>query len=341
MELYLDSVDFKEIEAAFDLGFLYGLTTTPTFMHKHGITNVDEAIVKLSNMVPILHVEALGDTAEEIVKEAHRLLNLGLSKEKTVFKIPVSNQGLKACNLLRKDGIMVNVHLIYTLNQAYMSMCAGANYLCILAGRFQDQGHDSLTLISQTVEMVERWGSDSKVMFSSVRHAEHVRNSIELGAHAVTIPWGVMKKLNENVFTEVGTNQFVEHTKLLTMKVKEILRDSNPIVNVNQTVTEALIQMTESGLGAVSVVNQDNKLLGIFTDGDLRRKLKEFGSDVASKSFADFEFNEPLTISNEALLFEAVDLFKSKKVDNIIVIEADRVVGILDIQDLVKHNLIG
>jgi len=41
MELYLDSVDFKEIEAALDYGFIKGLTTTPTFMHKHGITDVD------------------------------------------------------------------------------------------------------------------------------------------------------------------------------------------------------------------------------------------------------------------------------------------------------------
>jgi transaldolase len=47
MELYLDSVDFKEIEAALDYGFIKGLTTTPTFMHKHGITDVDGAILKL------------------------------------------------------------------------------------------------------------------------------------------------------------------------------------------------------------------------------------------------------------------------------------------------------
>jgi len=236
---------------------------------------------------------------------------------------------------------MVNVHLIYTLNQAYMAMCAGASYLCILAGRFQDQGHDSLSLIAQTVEMVEKWGSESKVMFSSVRHAEHVRNSIELGAHAVTIPWGVMKKLNDNVFTELGTNQFIEHTKLLTLKIKDVLRTYNPTVTLNQTVAEALVQMTDSGLGAVSVLDDNKKLIGIFTDGDLRRNLKKFGSEVVSKSLSDFEYNEPLTLPNEALLYEAVETFKSKKVDNIIIVEANNVVGILDIQDLVKHNLIG
>ena len=52
MDLYLDSVDFKEIEEAFKFGFVQGLTTTPTFMHRHGITDVDGAIVKLSVWCP-------------------------------------------------------------------------------------------------------------------------------------------------------------------------------------------------------------------------------------------------------------------------------------------------
>ena len=47
MDLYLDSVDFKEIEQALEFGFIKGLTTTPTFMHRHGITDIDKAIVKL------------------------------------------------------------------------------------------------------------------------------------------------------------------------------------------------------------------------------------------------------------------------------------------------------
>ena len=79
MDLYLDSVDFKEIEAAFDFGFVKGLTTTPTFMHRHGITDIDAAIVKLSGMVPELQVEALGDTPDDILAEADRILGLGLN----------------------------------------------------------------------------------------------------------------------------------------------------------------------------------------------------------------------------------------------------------------------
>ena len=56
MELYLDSANLPEIENAFKLGFLTGLTTTPTFMHREGINDVDGVILKLSKIVPILQI---------------------------------------------------------------------------------------------------------------------------------------------------------------------------------------------------------------------------------------------------------------------------------------------
>lgn len=341
MELYLDSVDFKEIEAALQLGIIDGLTTTPTFMHRHGITNVDEAILKLSKMVNVLQVEALGDTPEEVEKEADRLIALGLDPEKTVFKIPVSNVGIAACKRLRNKGYMVNVHLVYTLAQAYMAMQAGATYVCPLVGRLQDQGHDAITLVEQCVEAVEYYGYDTKIMFSSVRHAEHVRTAIMSGVHTITAPWSVMKKLTENNLTTLGTDQFVEHTKLMTMRVNEIIAQYNPRISVNESVVDAVVEMNKSGLGAVSVVDANGQLVGVFTDGDLRRKINNDGKAVLDKKLSDLEFKYPITINSNALLYEAVDLFKKHEVDNIIVLENNELFGMLDIQDFVKLNLIG
>ena len=87
---------------------------------------MDSLILKLAGIVPILQIEALGETAEEIYAEAKRQLDMGLDINKTVFKIPVSLEGVKACKMLRNKGMMVNVHLVYTLQQAYMAMEAGA-----------------------------------------------------------------------------------------------------------------------------------------------------------------------------------------------------------------------
>jgi len=340
MDLYLDSVDFKEIEEAFKLGFLKGLTTTPTFMHRQGITDIDSAIVKLSGMVPELQVEALGETSEEIVDEAHRLLTLPL-ESKPVFKIPISLEGLRACNALSNEGHRVNVHLIYTLNQAYMAIAAGASFVCPLAGRLQDQGHDALALFEQCVNVTKKYKYSTKIMFSSVRYPEHVRQAMLAGVHVCTVPWGVMKRLCDNSLTTIGTDQFFEHTRLMTLKVKEVIRESNPICKLSDSVTQAMVEMTESGLGAVTLVD-DSGVAGIFTDGDIRRKLQEKGRQILDKKMNELNYTKsPVTVNSDTLLYEVANIFKERQIDNIIVLENNMPVGILDIQDLVKMGLIG
>ena len=334
MELYLDSANLKEIEEGFKLGFLNGLTTTPTFMQKEGITDIDGTIVKLSKIVPVLQIEALGNTAEEVLAEAERQLALGLDPKKTVFKIPVSLEGVRACKLLRDKGYLVNVHLVYTLQQAYMAMQAGATYVCPLVGRLQDQGHDALTLVEQCVNAVDLYEYDTKIMFSSVRHTEHVRNAINIGVHTITVPLKIIKQLTENNFTTLGTDQFITDTRLMTVKVKEAINNVNPVVKADTNLIEAVVKMTEFGFGAITVVNADGSVKGVFTDGALRRLISEKGRDVLQSKLGDLAFNAPISIDANVLLNEASTLFKKTNVDTILVTDAGKPVGMLDIQDM-------
>jgi transaldolase len=341
MDLYLDSVDFKEIEAALEFGLIKGLTTTPTFMHRHGITDIDAAIVRLSKMVPELQVEALGETVDEILAEADRILALPLARP-PVFKVPICNAGVKACKRLTDKGHRVNVHLIYTLNQAYMAIEAGAAFVCPLAGRLQDQGNDAIQLFEQCVDVIERYGYDTKVMFSSVRHAEHVRQALLAGVHVCTAPFGVINHLCDNTLTALGTAQFREHTQLMTLKVGDIVRPQNPLCQTSETLVSAMVKMTESRLGAVTLVDEKGRVAGVFTDGDLRRRLQEDGRDILDATLAKIGFSaSPVTIGRTALLNEAVKLFKEFQVDTIIVVEDERPCGVLDIQDIVKLGLLG
>ena len=340
MELFLDSVDFEEIEEAVKLGTLTGLTTTPTFMFRHGITDIDGAIVTLSGMVPSLHIEAIGNNADEIRSEVDRIMKLPL-KKRPVFKIPVSRHGISVCRKLVDEGHQVNIHLVYTLNQAYMAMEAGATYICPLVGRLHDQGHDAMALIEQVVKVTFCYGYKSKIMVSSVRHPEHVRQALLLGTHACTVPWNVMKMLPENNLTTVGSEQFLEHTRLMTIKAREVMREQNPMCKLSSPVMEAISQMTESRLGAVSVVDADNRLVGIFTDGDIRRNLKDQGAAFVTLKMSDFTFNKPVTVGAEAMLSDVVEIFSRHEFDNIIVVENNTPIGMIDVQDLVKMNLLG
>ena len=334
MELYLDSANLKEIEEGFKLGFLNGLTTTPTFMQREGITDIDATIVKLSKMVPVLQIEALGNTAEDVVKEARRQLDLGLDPKRTVFKIPVSLEGVRACHLLRQEGLLVNVHLVYTLQQAYMAMQAGATYVCPLVGRLQDQGHDALALVEQCVTAVERYGYDSKIMFSSVRNAEHVRNAINVGVHTITVPLKILKTLTDNNFTTLGTEQFLSDTRLMMVKVREAINGINPVVNASTNLKDAIVKMTEFGFGSITVTSDNGNVIGVFTDGDLRRLLQKDGENILGKKLGDLEYKTPISIDANALLNEAAGVFKKTNVDTILVTDSGRAFGMLDIQDL-------
>jgi transaldolase len=226
------------------------------------------------------------------------------------------------------------VHLVYTLQQAYMAMHAGATYVCPLVGRLQDQGHDALALVDQCVKAVNHYGYDTKIMFSSVRTTEHVRNAINLGVHTITVPLKILKSLTDNHFTAIGTEQFLSDTRLMTVRVKDAISKVNPVVNESVNLKDAIVKMTDFGFGAITVTNTDGTLKGVFTDGDLRRLLQTTGEHILSKKLGDLEFKTPISIDGNALLNDAAQLFKKVSVDTILVTENGVPSGMIDIQDL-------
>lgn len=340
MELFIDSADMDVIAQAADLGFVEGITTTPTFMEREGIQDVDGAIVELSTMANQLHVEALGDSVDEIRDEAERIAGLKGLEEDIVFKIPVEMTGLKAVSRLTDAGFQVNVHLVYTLNQAYMAAEAGASYICPLVGRLHDQGHDSFALIEQAVKMVENHEYPARVMVSSVRHPEHVRQAVLAGAQAVTVPWQVMKVLPENELTGRGIRNFTIDTQLTTYTVHQFVSSTNPTVSEDASIAEAAIQMTHAGYGVVSVVDDEDRLRGIVTDGDLRRSVET--EQLAQQPVTKLMSENPRTVHEDTILQEAVDSLREAEVDNLIVVdESNRPVGVLDVQHLLQEGLMG
>lgn len=335
MRLFLDSADLEEIESALAYGFIKGLTTTPTFMRNRGVTDIDGMIARLSKLVPELHVEALGENSEEIVKEARRIAALPLSSI-PVFKIPISMEGLRACRILKGEGHRVNIHLVYTLNQAWLAMEAGASYVCPLLGRMHDQGLDAVSLLADIVALSSRNAYDCSVMASSIRNPEHVRQAALAGAGVCTVPWRVLGRLCDNPLTERGTRQFFEDTRMMTLRVLDVIRPENPVCTVADTVSRAMILMTESRTGAVSIVDNQGALAGVFTDGDIRRKLSEIGEGLLELTMKDAGFStDPLIIESVALLNDAFAIFEARKVDNLVVVTEGKPVGILDIQDLI------
>ena len=130
--------------------------------------------------------------------------------------------------------------------------------------------------------------------------------------------------------------------KRLILTVSDIMRigSANPVVKESATVREALIAITKARAGSASVVDKNGKLSGIFTDGDLRRHIGS-DPDIITKSVKDVMTKKPVTITRERLAAEAFEILKSKKIDELPVVDAkSRPVGLVDVQDLLKAGLV-
>lgn len=128
--------------------------------------------------------------------------------------------------------------------------------------------------------------------------------------------------------------------KKLYLKVADLfIINEKPMVFPNHTLKEVIFEMTKKRLGATAVVDEENNLLGIITDGDLRRMLEKNG-DLEKKSAKDIMTATPKTISADALAVEALDMMRKKEITQLIVVDNGKYSGILHLHDLIREGLI-
>lgn len=128
----------------------------------------------------------------------------------------------------------------------------------------------------------------------------------------------------------------------LLVRVKDIMRDGFlvPSVPGNASLQEALLEMSRKGLGMTAVVDAQNKPVGIFTDGDLRRTF-ESGVDVKTTNVWDVMNDKPAYIQPDQLAVEAVELMEQKKISALLVVDAHHtLVGALNMHDLLIAKVV-
>jgi len=129
--------------------------------------------------------------------------------------------------------------------------------------------------------------------------------------------------------------------RAMHLKVRDIMRsgERNAVARETLPVEEALLVMTRAKSGSLAVVNEKGRLVGVFTDGDLRRRLAT-DRDVRSRPLKAVMSRNPIRIRDEALATEALKIFNEHNIDDLLVVNARREpVGLLDSQDLPKLKL--
>lgn len=117
--------------------------------------------------------------------------------------------------------------------------------------------------------------------------------------------------------------------------------DDVPAVPVDATLGDALLEISRKRLGMTAVVDGDRRLLGLYTDGDLRRSLADAALDVRATRIAEVMTRTPVTIGADALATEAAQLMETRKINALVVVDDDRrVVGALNFHDLLRARVV-
>ena len=128
----------------------------------------------------------------------------------------------------------------------------------------------------------------------------------------------------------------------LLMHVRDLMRsgDEVPVVGPDAAFVEVMREMTRKGLGATAVADAERRVLGIFTDGDLRR-LVEQGRDLRALTAREVMHARPRLVREDALAVEAADLMEAHRITSVLVVDADaRLVGALNSNDLMRAKVI-
>ncbi len=207
MQLFLDTANIQQIEAAASLGVISGVTTNPTLIAKEG-ASLTERIERITTIVDgSVSAEVISETSEEMIREGRHLANI--SPQVTV-KLPMTRDGLIACHTLSKEGIPTNVTLVFSVNQALLAARAGATYVSPFIGRLDDIGQNGIQLIQDIRQMFDLHGLSTNIIAASIRHTDHVTRAALAGAHIATLPIAVLNQMIEHPLTDKGIQQFLK-----------------------------------------------------------------------------------------------------------------------------------
>ena len=206
MKFFIDTANFDDIKAAYEMGFIAGVTTNPSLIVKEK-GDLHEVIQQITNLVegPV-SAEVIATTAPEMVKEAHELIKLG---DNVVIKVPMTAEGLKAVSILSKEGIKTNVTLIFSANQALLAARAGATYVSPFVGRVDDISMDGIQLIEDIAEIFMVHNIATEIIAASVRTPMHMTQCAKDGAHIATVPFNVLQQSLKHPLTDVGLARFL------------------------------------------------------------------------------------------------------------------------------------
>jgi transaldolase len=205
MRLFIDTGSVAEVEEIAAWGVLSGATTNPSLLALED-GDPGEAIRRICELVPgPVSAEVVSDDPAEMVIQGRALSAL---HEHVVVKVPFGAAGLEATRALSREGIGVNVTLVFSASQALLAAEAGATYISCFMGRLDDCSIDSSEVLGGIVAALRPAGVAAQVLAASIRHPEHVVAAARLGCEVATVPGKVLRQMLQHPLTAAGIERF-------------------------------------------------------------------------------------------------------------------------------------
>jgi len=219
MKLFVDTGRIDEVRKAAEWGILDGVTTNPSLIAQAG-RGFKETVLEICSILPngSISAEVVGTTVEEILREGREIASWSPN---IVVKVPMTPAGIAATRQLTREGIRVNMTLVFSPTQALLAAKAGATYISVFVGRVDDVSSEGMRTIEDAVQIVENYGFDSEVLVASIRHPMHVVEAARLGAHIATMPFKVMEQLFQHPLTDIGLQRFLDDWRKAGLRIFE------------------------------------------------------------------------------------------------------------------------
>ena len=219
MKLFIDTANIAHITEASTWGIIDGVTTNPSLIAKEG-RDFKEVIDLITKLIPgPVSAEVTELTADKMIVQARELAKWA---DNVAVKIPMTEEGIKATSVVSKEGIDVNMTLIFSANQALLAAKAGAAYVSPFVGRLDDIGQDGMLVIQEIAEIFENFEIETEILSASIRHPRHVIDSAIAGANIATVPYKILKQMFRHTLTDVGLDKFMSDWD--AMQKKQLLR---------------------------------------------------------------------------------------------------------------------
>ena len=207
MQLFIDSADVAELRAAAASRLIDGVTTNPSLIAKSG-RNMREAIAEICSIIPgPVSAEAVATDVEGMLAEGRYLARIAPN---VIVKLPLTEDGLKACSILSGEDIKVNVTLCFSAVQAMLAAKAGAWFISPFIGRLDDRGVDGMELIRDIRTVYDNYGFETNILAASIRSTEHVKQCALAGADCATLPLKIFAALYKHELTDSGIEAFLK-----------------------------------------------------------------------------------------------------------------------------------